>query len=174
MKLLEKSFVKNCEGVGDTLFTQLKKQESNGLNVYIYHRTKEGFSTYEVFVARQRLKGQPLPGGNVEQEDREQYPTANHFGFTAKEVKTLGRAEIVFNEFLNKREENDEEPKIVSLKYPKNNFSMKDLLVANTDWSYPKAYLQVKKDVENGLVKEVKRVKSESGRGKPSVIYSII
>ena len=54
MKLLEKEFVKNCEGVGDTTFKQMKKQESNGLNVYIYNRTKEGFDTYEVFVSKRR------------------------------------------------------------------------------------------------------------------------
>lgn len=170
MKLLEKEFVKNCEGVGDTVFKQIKKRESNGLNVYIYNRTKEGFNTYEVFIAKRRFKGQPLPGGNVEAEDREQYPTANHFGFTAKEVRNMAQAEVEFDKFLNKN--NKEEDEIVLLKYPKNNWSMKDLLLNNPNWSYPRAYAQVKKDIENNLIKEVKRVKSASGRGKPTVIYS--
>ena len=130
MKLLEKEFVKNCEGVGDTTFKQMKKQESNGLNVYIYNRTKEGFNTYEVFVSKRRFKGQPLPGGNVEAEDREQYPTANHFGFTAKEVKTMAQAEVEFKKFLNKNNK-EEEPQVkLVLSYPPR-FSMKDLLVSN-------------------------------------------
>ena len=80
MKLLEKQFVKNCDGVGDTTFTQLKKKEVNGKNIYIYSREKPNWLRYEVFIAKQRFKGQPLPGGAVETEDREQYPTANSFG----------------------------------------------------------------------------------------------
>lgn len=171
MKLLEKEFVKNCEGVGDTTFKQMKKQESNGLNVYIYNRTKEGFNTYEVFISKRRFKGQPLPGGNVEVEDREQYPTANHFGFTAKEVRSMAQAKVEFNKFLNKNNKEMGEAK-ADLIYP-TDFSMKDLLVANPRWSQPTAYVQVQKDIKNGMIKEVGRVKSATGRGKPAVIYSL-
>ena len=172
MKLLEKEFVKNCEGVGDTTFKQMKKQESNGLNVYIYNRTKEGFNTYEVFVSKRRFKGQPLPGGNVEAEDREQYPTANHFGFTAKEVRTMAQAEVEFQKFLNKNDKEEEQQVKLVLSYPPR-FSMKDLLVSNPSWTQPSAYVQLQKDIKDGKIKEVARVKSATGRGKPSVIYSI-
>ena len=50
MKLLEKQFVKNCDGVGDTTFTQLKKKEVNGKNIYIYSREKPNWLRYEVFI----------------------------------------------------------------------------------------------------------------------------
>lgn len=178
MKLLEKKFVKNCEGVGDTTFEQIKKQSVGSVNVYIYNRYKENksFNKFEVFIAKQRFKGQPLPAGNVEAEDREQYPTANAFGFTAKEANTLIAAESFFKEFVKKAnaKEGDESPKRAGLDYPKGNFSMKDLLAKNSDWSQPSAYIQVRKDIDAKVVKEVGRVKSESGRGKPSVVYHII
>jgi hypothetical protein len=172
MKLLEKEFVKNCEGVGDTTFKQMKKQESNGLNVYIYNRTKKGFNTYEVFISKRRFKGQPLPGGNVEAEDREQYPTANAFGFTAKEVRNMAQAEVEFQKFLNKNDKEEDKEVKAGLNYPAR-FSMKDLLVSNPSWTQPSAYVQLQKDIKDGKIKEVARVKSATGRGKPAVIYSI-
>jgi hypothetical protein len=50
---------------------------------------------------------------------------------------------------------------------------MKDLLVSNPSWTQPSAYVQLQKDIKDGKIKEVARVKSASGRGKPAVIYSI-
>ena len=172
MKLLEKQFVKNCDGVGDTTFTQLKKKEVNGKNIYIYSREKPNWIRYEVFIAKQRFKGQPLPGGAVEAEDREQYPTANSFGFTAKEVTTLERAEIVFNEFISKKDDSAPEVTQSTLNYSAGKFTMKDLLLNNPTWSQPRAYIQIQKDIKAGLIKEVDRVKNANGRGKPSVVYS--
>lgn len=175
MKLLRESFTANYEQVGDTLFTQVKKQEAQeagGLNCYIYKREKEGFRKFEVFVSKRRMKGDKLPGGAVEAEDREVYPKANSFGVTAKEVVTMAQAEVEFQKFLNKNNKEENKEVKAGLNYPPR-FSMKELLVANPDWSQPTAYVQVQKDIKDGKIKEVARVKSVNGKGKPAVIYSI-
>jgi hypothetical protein len=172
MKLLPQSFTANYEQVGDTLFTQVKKQEAGGLNCYIYKREKEGFRKFEVFVSKRRMKGDKLPGGAVEAESRECYPKAHSFGVTAKEVVTMAQAEVEFQKFLNKNDKEEDKEVKAGLNYPAR-FSMKELLVANPDWSQPTAYIQVQKDIKDGKITEVDRVKSATGRGKPAVIYSI-
>lgn len=210
MKLLPDSFVKNYDRCGDNTFTQVKMVPTVTLNAYIYKRTKmDGtFVSFEVFVAKQRFKGQPLPGGVVEAEDREQYPTANNFGFTAKEAKGMGAAEMFLAEFVVKMQEKDdkkngvekepvdgdgfmealtakmnlpkkqrgrkrkERPAIV---YPTGNqWLMKDLLAINPVWNQPLAYIQVQKDMEAGVVVEVARVKSASGKGRAAVAYKAV
>jgi len=180
MKLLEKKFVKNCEGVGDTIFEQVKKKSVGNLNVYIYKRYKEdkSFNKFEIFIAKQRFKGQPLPGGFFEQEDREQYPTANSFGFSAKETGNLTAAEKIFEEFVKKasfkegiENKTNERPKLI---YPKGNFSIKDLLLKNSEWSQPTVYIQIRKDLKSKIIKEFGREKNANGRGKPKVIYYAI
>jgi hypothetical protein len=208
MRLLPQSFVKNYDKCGDNIFTQVKMVPTVTLNAYIYKRTKmDGtFVSFEVFVAKQRFKGQPLPGGVVEAEDREQYPTANNFGFTAKEVKGMGAAEAFLTEFVEKMQEKDdkkngvkpvedegfmealtakmdmppkqrgrkrkERPAIV---YPTGKqWLMKDLLAINPVWNQPLAYIQIQKDMEAGVVVEVARIKSASGRGRAAVAYKAV
>jgi hypothetical protein len=104
MKLLEQTFVKNFDRSGDNTFTQVKTVPTPSLNTYIYRRERMdgSFVSYEVFVAKRRYKGDKLPGGLVEAEDRERYPTANDFGFTAKEFKNLSSAESYFDELVEK------------------------------------------------------------------------
>ena len=208
MKLLPNKFVKNYDKMGDNTFTQVKMVPTVTLNAYIYRREKmDGtFVSFEVFVAKQRFKGQPLPGGVVEAEDREQYPTANNFGFTAKEAKGMPAAESFLTEFVEKMKEKDdkkngvkpvedegfmealtakmnlpkkqrgrkrkERPAIV---YPTGNqWLMKDLLALNPVWNQPLAYIQVQKDMEAGVVVEVARVKSASGKGRAAVAYKAV
>jgi hypothetical protein len=206
MKLLPQSFVKNYDKCGDNTFTQVKTVPTVTLNAYIYRRTKmDGtFVSFEVFVAKQRFKGQPLPGGVVEAEDREQYPTANNFGFTAKEAKCMEVAEKFLAEFVEKMQEKDDKKNGVkpvedegfmealtakmppkqrgrkrmerpALVYPTGNqWLMKDLLVLNPVWNQPLAYIQVQKDMEAGVVVEVARVKSPTGRGRAAVAYKAV
>ena len=104
MKLLEQTFVKNFDKCGDNAFTQVKTAPTPSLNTYLYRRDlmDGSFVSYEVFVAKRRYKGDKLPGGLVEAEDRERYPTANDFGFTAKEFKNLSSAESYFDELVEK------------------------------------------------------------------------
>lgn len=172
MKYLEKCFIKNCESVGDTVFTQLKQQECNGLNAYIYKREKKGFLKYEAFVAKRRYKGQALPGGNVEQEDREQYPTANHFGFTAKEFGTLIAAQIFFESLLNKPLKIPSSP-LSPLDYPITTWTASDLMAANPSWTKAKIYAQIKKDFKSGKIKKLRVDESKCVKGQRSMTYCL-
>ena len=51
---------------------------------------------------------------------------------------------------------------------------MKDLLTLNPKWTQPLAYIQLKKDVGLGKVKEVARIKNQTGRGRASVAYQVV
>lgn len=51
---------------------------------------------------------------------------------------------------------------------------MKDLLTLNPKWNQPLAYIQLKKDVGLGKVKEVARIKNQTGRGRASVAYQVV
>lgn len=207
MRLLPKSFVKNYDKMGDNTFIQLKTVPTVTLNAYIYRRERmDGtFVSFEVFVAKQRFKGQPLPGGLFEEEDREQYPTSNNFGFTAKEAKTMEQAERFLAEFVEKMQKKEDKKNGVkaveddgfmealmakmevapkqrgrkrkerpALKYPNlPKFSMKDLIDVNKEWNQPLIYVAIQSDIKSGTIVEVARVKSESGRGRARVIYSL-
>ncbi len=209
MKLLPKSFVKNYDKMGDNTFTQVKMVPTVTLNAYIYRRERMdgSFVAFEVFVAKQRMKGQPLPGGLFEEEDREQYPTANNFGFTAKESKSMEQAEKFLAEFVEKMQKKEDKKNGVkaveddgfmealmakmevtpkqrgrkrkerpSIVYPTGNqWLMKDLLALNpVGWNQPLAYVQLQKDLQAGVVVEVARIKSASGRGRASVAYKTV
>jgi hypothetical protein len=205
MKLLPDTFVKNYDKVGDNTFTKVKSQTTEKFTVYIYRRDdmNGNFRKFEVFFAKRRFKGQALPNGTVEEEDREQYPTANSFGFSAKETNTIQMAERFFSEFVDKMNRNEdtvedddfteqvksklevetktsgvrgrkriERPDLV---YPTGvQFLMKQLLATNSEWTQPLAYQQIQKDMAEGVLVEVGRVKSDSGRGKPSVAYMVV
>lgn len=78
-------------------------------DVAIYERTKSnkegkvsGNREYEIFLVKKRFKGQPLPGGMFEKEDRECYPGKESFGKTAFFCNSLERAEERFNELKEK------------------------------------------------------------------------
>lgn len=103
-------FESNHECMGTMRFVQLKKVQTPSLNCYIYRREKlDGtFFSYEVFIAKVRHAGDKLPGGLVELEDREVYPKASAFGFTAKEVKGMGAAEAFLAEFVEKLKEKED------------------------------------------------------------------
>jgi hypothetical protein len=208
MKLLPQSFVKNYDKMGDNTFTQVKMVPTVTLNAYIYRRERMdgSFVAFEVFVAKRRFKGQPLPGGLFEEEDREQYPTANNFGFTAKETKSMIQAEKFLAEFVEKMQAKEDKKngvKVVeddgfmealtakmnlpkkqrgrkrkerpAIVYPTGNqWLMKDLLAINNGWNQPLAYVQLQKDLQAGLVVEVARIKSASGRGRAAVAYKTV
>lgn len=79
--------------------TQLKRNEHVALySVTNKHGVLKG---YEVFYIKKRLKGQPLPGGIVEAEDREVYPSANGFGKIAWSIRSLDYAEKRFQEMTD-------------------------------------------------------------------------
>lgn len=104
MKLLDLVFETNADKMGTMRFVQVEKVETPSLNCYIYRRDQlDGtFFSYEVFIAKRRYKGDKLPGGLVELEDRERYCTANSFGSTAKECRSLPRSQVILAEFVKK------------------------------------------------------------------------
>ena len=137
MKLLDIEFVKNVDKSGDNKFVQVTMLPTSPLNAYIYRREKmDGtFVSFEVFVAKRRYKGQPLPGGLFEECDREQYPTANNFGFTAKEFKNFSSAESFLGELVKKQQDKEDK-------------KLEDTLQK----------IQDEEDEKNGVVPEVEEV----------------
>lgn len=200
MLLLETSFVTNADKMGDMTFTQVKSQTTPTLTVYIYRRDNldGSFFKYEVFMAKRRYKGQQLPGGLVEECDREQYPRANSFGFTAWETNTIQRAEQIFNNLVKELVDKSAVPvddgeevsaEVVSTEpkqrgrkrierpdmvYPTGNWTMKDLLKVNPEWNQPLCYQKLTVDRKAGLVVEVARLKVEGAKGKPQVSYKVV
>lgn len=197
MKTLELTSVHNYEKMGDMTFSQIKRTET----VALFKRMTmvgELFS-YEVFIIKKRLKGQALPGGLVEEQDREVYPKANSFGKTAWEFRPRGgmglkRAEAKFEELVNgKVEVSDEDEEIImkpstqvtvtadkinvttsnGVTYPSGSFTMKDILEVNPGRAQPTLYLILKDDEAHGRVVRVGTFKGE-GRGKPAVVYSVV
>jgi len=177
MKLLEPKFTRNVEKVGITNFTQLKVHNGLKANVYIYLREKpdKSYSKYEVFIAKRRYKGQPLPGGTVELEDREQYPTANAFGFTAKEITSIFQADIAFNEFISRANESDEPTKSQSPKgitaYPPGQWVLSQLSDLNPHLTKSSVYFLVRAEIVRGRVSKCGTKPNVLGRGKPSALY---
>lgn len=189
MKKLEKSFVMNADKVGDNTFTQIKREGQ----VAIYQRTDmDGeHRSYEVFIIKCRYKGQPLPGGQVEKEDRECYPGAASFGKIAYDCKTLDRAEERFAELLVKVKESEDnreeaertgkpvrkgrkpskESKTVAV--PKGKFTMK-FLMGETGSSQPILYPIVKRWIAEGVVKVVGEHREEGQRGRAQVVYEAV
>lgn len=78
MKVLEQTFIGNYDKSGNNNFYQIKRTDT--VAMYKREPLDKKFITYEVFVIKTRLKGQSLPNGLFELEDRECYPGASSFG----------------------------------------------------------------------------------------------
>jgi len=191
MKMLQKEFTANYDKCGNHKFTQIRKE--NG--VAIYKRTKADGSVkgYEVFIVKTRKKGDKLPGGLVEKEDRECYPGAAAFGRHAYDCKTEAAADERFEQLVRKvtgvatdedtvegEETTVVKPKAkgrqtnakVVIKAPAGRWTMKMLI---TETGMTQGYLHpiVKRMVETGSIREVERV-ATGGRGRPSVVYETV
>ncbi len=125
MKQLEADSVHNYEKMGDMRFILVKRTETVAL--FRRERMDGTLFSYEVFIIKKRLKGQALPGGLFEEQDREVYPKGNSFGKTAWEFSkrtgkngedvSLARAEFKYNELVNgKAVVEDDEEEIVPVK----------------------------------------------------------
>jgi hypothetical protein len=195
MKLLplERTWTGDGHGAYDpVIHKQVKRTET----VAMYSCQKQSatkISGYEVFLVKKRLKGQALPGGLFEQEDREVYPAAGSFGKIAWACSTLERAEQLFVELTTGKvatvedaPESEEtetvevvEPARVSTRgkkedhkaamvFPAGEFTMKDIEALNTI-PFSSLYFIVKEFIKEGTVQEVR--KEPRGKGKPTVIY---
>jgi len=187
MKDIPKKFVKNCDGVGDNTFIQVKKEG----NVYMYRRERmDGtVKSYEVFLSKFIAKGTPLPNGAVEKEDRMAYPGSASFGKSAYDCKTEDQAEIRFEQLVKKSKDSEEakdeavrtgkpnrgrrKAKKMEVNKPNGKFTMK-FLVESTGYSQPQLYPIVQQWLTSGTVAVVGKQKPESGRGKPSLVYEVV
>jgi len=185
MKKLEKSFVGNYDRVGNTRFVQVKRTD----NVAMYRRERMdgSFKSYEVFLVKTRKKGDALPNGAVEKEDRECYPGSAAFGRIAYDCKTEDQAETRYDELIQRADELAEaseeskrtgkkvvrKKKKTEITLPDGKFTMK-MLVAETGMSQPTLYIMLQNLVKQGVVQEVERVRVEGQRGRNTVVYSSV
>ena len=195
IKQLDKTFVKNCDGLGDHNFTQVKRTP----NLAMYRRDNmDGtLHSYEVFIIQTIPAGAKLPGGLVVEQSYERYCTSNTK--YAAFCTTLERAEIRYKELLKRvaergieaTDDNDElMTKVVSkgnrrgrsavirspLVFPKTSkWTMKELVGLNIkEYSQPTAYIELQKFITNKKVKVVGEQKNSGGKGKPAKLYSAV
>ena len=190
MKKLQKEFTANYDRVGNTKFIQIKKE--NGVAIYERQNMDGSTRSYEVFIVKVIEKGTALPGGNSVQETYEQYPGCAAFGKTAYDCKTIGSAEERFDELVKKVKcSNDAKEESIKTGVPvkrgrkastKMNVKMtlkKDskftISMLNTYTGVNTVYIRkaVNEWLESGAITVSGVVKSESGRGKPSIEYTV-
>ena len=190
MKKLQKEFTGNFDRVGNTKFIQLKKE--NGVAIYERQNMDGSFRSYEVFIVKVIEKGTALPGGNSVQETYEQYPGCAAFGKTAYDCKTIASAEERFDELVKKVKcSNDAKEESIKTGVPvkrgrkastKMNVKMtlkKDskftISMLNTYTGVNTVYIRkaVNEWLESGAITINGTVKSENGRGKPSIEYIV-
>ena len=190
MKKLQKEFTGNFDRVGNTKFIQLKKE--NGVAIYERQNMDGSTRSYEVFIVKVIEKGTALPGGNSVQETYEQYPGCAAFGKTAYDCKTIASAEERFDELVKKVKcSNDAKEESIKTGVPvkrgrkastKMNVKMtlkKDskftISMLNTYTGVNTVYIRkaVNEWLESGAITVSGVVKSESGRGKPSIEYIV-
>ena len=190
MKKLQKEFTGNFDRVGNTKFIQLKKE--NGVAIYERQNMDGSFRSYEVFIVKVIEKGTALPGGNSVQETYEQYPGCAAFGKTAYDCKTIASAEERFDELVKKVKcSNDAKEESIKTGVPvkrgrkastKMNVKMtlkKDskftINMLNTYTGVNTVYIRkaVNEWLESGVITINGTVKSENGRGKPSIEYIV-
>lgn len=190
MKKLQKEFTGNFDRVGNTKFIQLKKE--NGVAIYERQNMDGSTRSYEVFIVKVIEKGTALPGGNSVQETYEQYPGCAAFGKTAYDCKTIASAEERFDELVKKVKcSNDAKEESIKTGVPvkrgrkastKMNVKMtlkKDskftINMLNTYTGVNTVYIRkaVNEWLESGVITINGTVKSENGRGKPSIEYIV-
>lgn len=190
MKKLQKEFTGNFDRVGNTKFIQIKKE--NGVAIYERQNMDGSTRSYEVFIVKVIEKGTALPGGNSVQETYEQYPGCAAFGKTAYDCKTIASAEERFDELVKKVKcSNDAKEESIKTGVPvkrgrkastKMNVKMtlkKDskftINMLNTYTGVNTVYIRkaVNEWLESGVITINGTVKSENGRGKPSIEYIV-
>lgn len=192
MKKLQLKFETNADGCGLQTFIQIKR---NALAALYKRQQKDGsIHSYEVFKVKVVKKGSPLPGGLFVEEDYEAYPGKGSFGKTAYSCKTLGRAEIRYEELLKAQiaDDNEEEEESTSnvsaksstggkrgrkavdrsgLKIPQDKFTIKQLEALNPNVSFALLYQHVRSLIGNKFqIVDTLR----GGRGKPTLVYNWI
>ena len=188
MKKLEKQFVMNADKVGDNKFIQVKRTDD--VAMYRRERLNGEVKGYEVFIVKRRYKGDPLPGGQVEKEDRECYPGANAFGKFAYDCRTEEAAEERYEQMIRKAKDSQDAKEEAARTGKPNKgrrskakvdvqpptgkrFTMK-FLVSSTGYNQPQLYPVVRQWLTEGKVTVVGKERAEGGRGKPAVVYEAV
>ena len=188
MKKLEKKFTMNADKVGDCNFIQVKRTD----DVAMYRRENlDGtIRSYEVFIIKTRKKGDPLPNGMVEKEDRECYPGSASFGKIAYDCKTEDQAETRFEQLLKKAKDSQDAKEEAErtgkpnkgrrkdkaksdVNPPKGKFTMK-FLIDVTGYNQPQLYPIVKNWLADNKISVVGKQKPEGGKGKPALVYESV
>jgi len=199
IKELKSTFTGNYDKTGMCVFTQLQKDEKT--QVYLYERKWPAYTAYEVFISKLVLEGAPLPGGGKVEQSYRSYLGTSLFGRgRGFSCSSLERAQMHFKALVDKvngltktavadtSDDVKDENVVVgvirrgrkaavrpSLVIPSKSFKMKDLVTLNEDgWTQPTIYVAIQKMIGEGSVTIVGTEKNESGRGKKSVIYSLI
>ena len=134
--------------------------------------------------------GDPLPGGQVEKEDRECYPGSTSFGKFAFDCRTEEAAEERYEQMIRKAKDSQDakaeaartgkpnkgrrSKAKASVPLPKDKrFTMK-FLIQSTGYSQPQLYPIVKQWLTEGKVTVVGKERAEGGRGKPALVYEAV
>ncbi len=142
----------------------------------VYERSLDGHvKDYETFVIIFKKKGQKC-FNSIAQDDTENYTSTGKFGKTAWSFKNKTAALNKFNELTDKNiiDNTDDDDDKESIIIPRENFTMKNLVSVNTEYTQPILYIEIQKLIKSNKVKVVGHQKSDSGRGKPQVIYSLV
>lgn len=173
MKILQTEIKWSGDGFGAdyVLLKQVKRSDKAA----IYERWQNKGAIYngcEVFRIKMRHKGDKLPGGVVEAEDREVYPSANQFGISAWHV-TRARAEVIFKELTEEVKEVLTPKNIADIVIPDGEFTCADFMELNKI-SQPEANKFLRENLDKTI--KISKVSRKAGqlRGRPSNFYSKI
>jgi len=190
---LETEFVSGAGGYSANPLTYKQVTRTETVALYARHREDGTLKDHEVFRIKLLKKGHQIFKQTLE-DDTEQYPSNEKFGRTAWSFLRLGAAMVKYQELVEGKvatvdtsddgDETEVAPRLVGrarnerpeLVYPATErFTMKDLALVNSvGWNPALIYNHIKKEMEGGVLVEVARVKTDSGRGKPSVVYSLV
>ena len=154
----------------------------------------EKFITYEVFVIKTRLKGQSLPNGLFELEDRECYPGASSFGKHAycclHECDADDRYLELIKKYTDKTQMTDvtvvdtksdtkqtiNTPKplaTTSVNVPVGKFTVK-MLIESSGIKQPKLQIVLKQLINDNIIKQIGTLHINGKRGKSANLYESI
>jgi hypothetical protein len=177
-------------GQDPRLLLQVKRTPKTAL--YRVTSFKTGTTTgYEVFRIGVIPKGTVI-FDTVTEDDKERYPTAEDFGFSAWNTASLGEAEDIFDHLEKGEDAHGNTPKFkvvktdsgeptpepvkrqhyvgIGLSIPSGEFSVDELATSNKV-HYAKAYLFVRDGQTNGTIKFVKK-EHRNGSRKPTKIFA--
>jgi len=156
--------------------TQVKRNQ----HVALYGRSRDGEPKgYEVFTIKRRRKGDPLPGGAVEPDDREVYPSAQQFGFSAWSFGNLKAAEKRFDELTTNKAQAVEDASAPAapegakkaVEWPVGKFSTKEL-AAGFNVTYTDAYMMIKGALKDGTI-ELAGTERRAEKGKETKMFQL-